>query len=312
MMFRNSIKLLIANFSTVWKLILYYIIVIGAVVGLLVPFFGVIGSALNATGDLNNLVELFISFNVSFNFFNFVTQLNLLFVSIFNSLIAMFVSNTWVAIYLVFVLFYLTPVLFGLADLPVGHTLFGYMSSLTKYNFTGSYISKLGRSIRYQLFKNLVHLPFNLAIFVVLYFTLSLVNVGGIIVYFLPVIIIFPFILLIAFKKTLFSGWMPAIVVYDYNMFLAFGKGMQAVFRRFLKVFSTSIFMVLIIFALCYLFGTYALLITIPLAAMFFYVFEMVMFYSSQGMRFYVDLDTIIKPKLLEECDCFNKVKNII
>lgn len=312
MMFRNSIKLLIANFSTVWKLALYYIIVVGAVIGLLFPFFGAIGSALNATGDLNNLVELFTSFNVSFNFFSFVTELNLLFVSIFNNLIAMFVTNTWVAIYLVFVLFYLAPVLFGLADLPVGHTLFGYMSSLTKYNFTGSYISKLGRSIRYQLFKNLVHLPFNLAIFVVLYFILGLVSVGGILIYFLPVIIILSFILVIALKKTLFSGWMPAIVVYDYNIFVAFGKGIQTVFKRFFKVFSTSIFMVLIIFAFCYLFGTYVLLIIIPLSVIFFYVFEMVMFYSSQGMRFYVDLDTIVKPKLLEECDCFNKVKNII
>ncbi|MDD4111020.1 MAG: hypothetical protein PHS54_05700, partial [Clostridia bacterium] len=309
---RNSIKLLIANFSTVWKLILYYIIVIGVVVGLLLPFFGVLGSALNSTGDLNNLVELFTSFNVSINFFSFVAELNLLFVSIFNSIIALFVSNVWVAIYLVFVLFYLIPVLFGLADLPVGHTLFGYMSSLTKYNFTGSYVSMLGRSVRYQLFKNLVHLPLNIAIFVVLYFTLNLVTIGGILVYFLPIIIILPLILLISFKKTLFSGWMPAIVVYDYNMFVAFGKGIQAVFRRFFKVFSTSMFMTLIIFAICYLFGTYALLITIPLAAMFFYVFEMVMFYGSQGMRFYVDLDTIVKPKLLEERDYFNKVKNII
>lgn len=312
MMFRNSIKLLIANFSTVWKLILYYIIIIGVVVGLLLPFFGVLGSALNSTGDLNNLVELFTSFNVSINFFSFVAELNLLFVSIFNSIIALFVSNVWVAIYLVFVLFYLIPVLFGLADLPVGHTLFGYMSSLTKYNFTGSYVSMLGRSVRYQLFKNLVHLPLNIAIFVVLYFTLNLVTIGGILVYFLPIIIILPLILLISFKKTLFSGWMPAIVVYDYNMFVAFGKGIQAVFRRFFKVFSTSMFMTLIIFAICYLFGTYALLITIPLAAMFFYVFEMVMFYGSQGMRFYVDLDTIVKPKLLEERDYFNKVKNII
>ncbi len=312
MMFKNSIRLLMANFSTVWKLILYYLIVIGIVIGLTAPFFSVINSELNASGALTSLGELATTFNVSVNFIGFVSNLYSLILALFNSIIALFISNTWVAIYLTVLYFYLMPVLFGLADLPVGQTLFGYMSSLTRYGFVGSYARMLRRSVRFQLFKNLVYLPFNLISVGVFFLTLKLSAIGGLMAYFLPIIIILPLIILISLKRTLFSGWMPAIVVYDYNMFVALGKGLQATFRRFFRILSTSLVMSAIIFAISYLFGTYALLFIIPVAMMFYYVFEMVAFYSSQGMRFYVDLDTIVKPKLLEESDSFNKVKNVI
>ena len=312
MTFKNTIRLLMANFSTVWKLVFYYLIVLGIVVGLMSPFFGVIGTTINGTGDLTAIGDLLTTFNVSVNFISFVGELNILLSSVIQSILNLFITNFWIAIYLSVLMLYVLPVLFGLADLPVGQTLFGYMSSLTKYNFVGSYVSMLGRSIRFQLFKNLIYLPFNLLIIAVFVLTLGLSAVGGLMIYFLPIIIIVPFIVLVALKRTLLSGWMPAKVVYDCNMFVAFGKGMKAVFKRFFRVFSTALAMTIIIFALSYLFGTYAIFVIIPVGMAMFYVFEMVTFYSSQGMRFYVDLDTIVKPKLLEECDSFKKAKDVI
>lgn len=312
MMFKNSVKLLIANFSTVWKLILYYLVVIGITIGLVAPFFGLLGAEFNGAGTLDRLGELLTTFNVSVNFIGFVTELNLILVSILNIFLTLFVTHTWVAIYLTLLITYIVPVLFGLVDLPVGQTLFGYMSSLTKYNFVGSYVSMLGRSIRFQLFKNLVYLPLNILIGVIFIATLKLTTIGGLMVYFLPVIMILALLILISLKRTIFSGWMPAIVVYDCNMFVALGKGTKAVFKRFFRILSTALIISLLVFVLTYILGTYALLIVIPISMMLFYVFEMVVFYSSQGMRFYVDLDTIVKPKLLEECDSFKKVKDII
>lgn len=312
MMFKNTIRLLMANFSTVWKLIFYYLIVLGIVIGLMSPFFGIINSTFNSAGNLTKLGELLTTFNVSVDFIGFITNLNLLIFSVIESILILFVSNIWVVIYLMILILYIIPILFGLADLPVGQSLFGYMSSLTKYNFVGSYISMLGRSIRFQLFKNLIYLPFNILIVAVFILTLKLTTIGGLMIYFLPIIVIIPCILLISFKRTIFSGWMPAKVVYDCNMFAALGKGMKAVFKRFFRIFSTALVMTIFVFAFSYLFGTYALLVIIPISMMLFYIFEMVTFYSSQGMRFYVDLDTIVKPKLLEECDSFKKVKNVI
>ena len=168
------------------------------------------------------------------------------------------------------------------------------------------------RSARFQLFKNLVMLPVNLLIVTLIVLTLRLSLVGGAIVYFMPLIVVAVLITLMALKKTFFAGWMQAIVVYDCNMFKVFAKGLKAVMRRFSRIFSNALVIMLLCVGIIYLFGTFASPILIPFFAVFFYVFEMVMFFGSQGMRYYVDLDTILSPKRLEESDSFRKVKQII
>mgnify|MGYP001623609196 CR=1 FL=1 len=312
MMFKNSTKLLIANFSLVWKLILYYIIVCGIVIGLIAPFFGTIADQLNTTGALSEFGSLLTNFNVSVNPFQLLVNMNEVVVEFLDLFVEFWQVNPGAAFYICFVLLYVFPFLIGLADLPVGQTLFGYMSSLTKYSFVGSYMRYFARSARYSLFKSLIMLPVNLLIVVAIVFTLRLNSVGGILIYFMPFILVAVLVALVALKKTFFAGWMPAIVVYDYNMFKGFRKGFKAVVRRFFKVFSTAICIMLLAVAFNYLFGTFAFPIIIPVFVAMFYVFEMVMFYGSQGMRYYVDLDTILSPKRLEENDSFREVKDLI
>ena len=312
MMFKNSTKLLIANFSLVWKLILYYIIVCGIVIGLLAPFFGVISEQLNSTGVISETGNLLKNFNVSVNPFDLLVNINNVIVDFLKLFINFWNTNPGAAFYICFILLYIFPFLLGLADLPVGQVLFGYMSSLTKYSFVGSYMRYFARSVRFQLFKTLVMLPVNLFIIFAFIYTLRLNSIGGLLVYFMPFILLAVLVSLVALKKTFFAGWMPSIVVYDYNMFKGFRKGLKAVVRRFFKVFSTAICIMLLAVAFNYLFGTFAFPILVPIFVAFFYIFEMVMFYGSQGMRYYVDLDTILSPKRLEESDSFRKVKNLI
>lgn len=312
MMFKNSTKLLAANFSMVWKLILYYVIVCGITIGLIAPFFGTIAQHFNSGGNLSEIANLLTNFNISINPFDLIANLNGLLTTFLSLFISFFSTNPAVAFYICFVLFYLFPFLLGLADLPIGQNLFGYMSSLTRYSFVGSYLNFFARSVRFQLFKTLIVLPFNLIIVLAFIFTLRLSLIGGAIIYFVPFIVVGVLVVLTALKKSFFSGWAPAIVVYDCNMFKGFVKGCKAVFRRFLRIFSTALIIMLLSIALNYLFGTFAFPVIVPLFVAFFYVFEMVMFFGSQGMRYYVDLDTILSPKRLEESDSFSKVKNII
>ena len=312
MMFKNSCKLVAANFSIVWKLILYYILVTGITIGLIAPFFGTIGEFFNASGTLSDIGVLLTKFNVSVNPFDLIVDLNTVVTNFLTLFFEFFATKTWVALYLCFIVLYIFPVLLGLADLAVGQTLFGYMSSLTRYSFVGSYMKYFARSARFQLFKNLVMLPVNLLIVTLIVLTLRLSLVGGAIVYFMPLIVVAVLITLMALKKTFFAGWMPAIVVYDCNMFKGFSKGLKAVMRRFSRIFSNALVIMLLCVGIIYLFGTFASPILIPFFAVFFYVFEMVMFFGSQGMRYYVDLDTILSPKRLEESDSFRKVKQII
>lgn len=312
MMFKNSVKLLFANFGTVWKTMVYYILVSALVVGLVYPVWGMLGDAFNADGAMTSLFDSIMSINIATNLPATLADLYVGLSALFNGFLSLFTTNVWLAIYISFLVFYLIPFLYGLADLPIQETLYGYMSSLTKYGYAHSFVRKLGKSALLQLFKCLIMLPFSALIIFLVMQILSLSTLGGAIIYIIPFLLILTICVFYAFKRTLFSGWIPAIVVYDCNIFVGLGRGFKAVFRRFWKVLSNAAIIMLIIFALNYIFGLPAIFIIAPLSIMILNIFEMVMFYGSQGMRYYVDLDTIVTPKKLEENDSFRKTKNII
>lgn len=312
MMFKNSMKLLFANFSTVWKTMVYYLLVTALLFGLVYPVWDNIIQYFNADNALTSLFNNVMSINIASNLPILIRDVYVGLSIFLGGLVSLFTTNVWLAIYISFVIFYLIPFLYGLADLPIQETLYGYMSSLTKYSFAHCFVRKLGKSALLQLFKCFIMLPLNVLMIFVIMQILSLTNYGGILIYILPFVTIFALCIYFAFKHTLFCGWIPAIVVYDCNIFVGLSQGIKAVFRRFWKILSNALIIILIIFALNYLFGLPAVFIIAPLSIMILNIFEMVAFYGSQGMRYYVDLDTIVSPKKLEESDSFKKVKNII
>ena len=311
MMFKNSNKLLMANFGAVWKTLLYFIIVFGVIIGVVAPVYSNLINHFNASGDLSNLFKTAISLNVSSDLFGMISEIFATFNSIIANFFILFKTQTFLAIYLTFILFYLIPFLFNLASLPLEETLFGFMSSLTKYSFTHAYIRKFGKSILIQLFKTLILLPFNIFILYVDFKLLSLYYLPNMI-YFLPFVILVTTCALLAIKETFLSGWIPAVVVYNYNMFKAFDLGIKAVFRRFGRAFSTAFVIIFLFFVATYILTPCSAVITFPVLFVVINIFEMVMFYGSQGMKYYVDLDTIVSPKRLAEVDSFRKVKDLI
>ena len=279
---------------------------------MLAPVWGMLSAHFNPELLSTDLLNTAMSINVASNLPYVLAQLYEGLAVLFAGIISLFTVNPLLAVYVCFVVFYVVPFLYGLADLPIQETLFGYMSSLTRYGFSHSYIRKLGKSALLQLFKTLIMLPFTALILFVVMQILSLTVIGGGILYLIPFILVFTICGFFALKRTFLSGWIPAIVVYDCNMFKGLKMGLKAVFRRFWRTLSTALVITLIVFAINYLFGLPAVLIIAPISIMIFNVFEMVMFFGSQGMRYYVDLDTIVTPKLLEEKDSFRKIKNII
>ena len=311
-MFKNSMKLLFANFGTVWKLMVYYLIVSGVIVGLVAPVWGALSAHFNPELASAELLQSAMSINVASNLPAILAELYEGLIVLFAGIISLFTTNPLLAVYISFVIFYLIPFLYGLADLPIQETLFGYMSSLTRYGFSHSFIRKLGKSALLQLFKSLIMLPLSTLLLFVVMQILSLTTLGGGILYLIPFLLVFVVCGFFALKRTFFCGWIPAVVVYDCNIFKGLKMGVKAVCRRFWRTLSTAFIITLIIFAINYLFGLPAILIIAPLSVFIFNVFEMVMFFGSQGMRYYVDLDTIVSPQLLEEKDSFRKTKNII
>lgn len=120
MMFKNSCKLVAANFSIVWKLILYYILVAGITIGLIAPFFGTIGEFFNASGTLSDIGVLLTKFNVSVNPFELIVDLNTVVTNFLSLFFEFFATKHWLR-YTYALLFYMFSQFFlGLQILLLG------------------------------------------------------------------------------------------------------------------------------------------------------------------------------------------------
>ena len=312
MMFKNSFKLLLANFSSVWKLLLYKIIVVAVVFGLFMLATPALSNLLNVEQLSDSVATFLANFGFGISYIDLLTYLYTILQTVINVLSEMIATSPLLFLYLVFLLFILLPFLWHFSDVAIGECAYGFMASQTKYCFMGAMIRKLGVSVSYSILLTLAILPFTALMLAGGVAVLYLTVYGGLLLYFLPFILFVYLLLINSLKITMLSGWTPSIVVFNCNAVTGFNKGMTALFRRFLKVWSTSIILTFIVLSVAMLIGCYALLIIIPIASLFISIFGMVMFFGSQGMRYYVDMDTIITPKKLEQTDKICKLKYVI
>ncbi len=312
MMFRNSVKLLFSNFATVWKLLLYYLIITLIGVGLVAPVFSSVVEVFRSHNFFEVLVDLLTTFNLGTNILSIFASFGTVISTLVACILDYFVIHTWLAVYLTFLFVVLLPFLYELGGIAAGEILYGYMSSQAQVNFTGRIFSSVRKSFKYILAKLLIATPINILIFFLIYKVFALTALGGTIKFAVPLIITVVLCLLVTLRLVLFAGWLPALIVNDCGVWSAFARGIRAVGRRFFRTFSTMLVFVLLNICIDVLFGSIAFLLLVPLGVYFVYIIDFVMFYGSQGMRYYVDADTIISPKRLEEVDRFSRCKDII
>ena len=316
MMYKNTFKLVLSNFHLVWKILAYMVIAGLVLLGLCYACSLPILKVLIEQGFSKKFIDLFGDFSRSFNIYQlFGNGVNL--IDEFIEIILLNISNLW--LYIVLFLFILVigrAFLYGFYLFAATNVLYFYMGSNIKYGFTHSLFSTLKTNIKYQLCSLITILPIDCLFMVGLYFLLRFFVLSEGLLILAPVALFFVAILLFSFKITFFSGWLPAIMVFECGVWQGLKKGVKAVFRRFYRNFSTSVFVILtiiiinVICAVC-TFGA-SIFVTIPLSSVVIVVYNMVMFYTSQGMRFYVDNEQVVTPKRLEETDGLGGLKYII
>lgn len=308
-MFKNSIKLLCANFSEVWKLLVYHILSIALSVGLLAIFYKDFVSFGSLAYDKAGLVSVFQT-GTLFGRAGVAAALTGVVNFIIYFFQIMFATNVWKGIFFVFIVFYFLPLLMNMGKVVTCELLYGYMSACQKQSFIGTFLKTLKSSLAYSSVKVLYSIPFN-ALTVLSMWSLTRIE-NGVFDYILPFAFVIVPAVFMAFKEVFNAGWAPAKVVYNQNVFKSYSIGMRAVMRRISKIFSTAFIFYLLAIVISVVLGLYALIIILPIISPLFHVFEMVGFFSSQGMRFYVDNDTILSPKKLEEVDKIEDAKYIL
>jgi len=313
MIFRNTFRLLLTNFSNVWKVLLYYLICIVITFGVCYSIASPIIVKLQEANVFNDL------FNLLNSFFSKPSGVIRSFSEILqtaSNVISYNIQFKFNYIFLIVWIVFVFPFTLDLAQLAMGEVLYGFMTSQVKYGFTGRFIKNIGKSCVYSLVRYFVLLPINLIICGIGWGIVKLATSGSIAYILLNFVLFVVLLCVLAFKQTIFSCWMPAIAVLNINPFKALKKNFACAFRRFFSIFSNALTLILTAFVVNVIFCVFSfsvsLIITLPLTAFVFVIFQMVSYFSSQGMRFYVYPDMFISPKKFEEQDKFKKLKYLV
>lgn len=316
MMYKNTFKLIISNFHLVWKSLLYHIfmglIIVGLAFACSLPIINVIKDA----GVFKLVSESFNEFATSFNIYKLFSDLILAVENLLN-VIAENIGSLWLYIVLFLLIIIVVRTIFsGFSNFACTGVLYNYLSSNIKVSYVANLTNNFFKNLKFQLAYLIVELPIDLAILCCAYLLFKwMLSLSGLILL-APIVLMVLLILVVSLKQTLFSAWLPALIVFNCSIFGALKKGVKAVFRRFYRSYSTAILIMLTLVilnigcALC-TFGA-SLLLTLPISLLSNNVFGMVVFYSSQGMRFYVDSENVITTKKLEETDAFSRLKYIV
>lgn len=308
MMFKNSFKLFCSNFDKVWKLLFFDIIVLAAVIGLLMPFLDVFKTVVlsNWTADVLSKIP---STGLLYG-----SDIAGLFGAIWNFSLGcfslLFTEYVWVGVYFVVMVLFVLPFFLNIGKYVVNEMLYSYMSSQTKVGFCSALIKTLRKSTAYSSLKTLCSVVVKAVVIACVF---GLVSIKApLFDYFLPVLVIVGISLISALLQTFTAGWAPASVVYGFNVAKSYRVGIRAVFRRYGRTLSTSFIINMIFTFLIMGFGLVSMVVFVPLFMGLNNMFEMVMFFGSQGMRYYADADTVLAPKKLEQLDNIQKTKYLL
>ncbi len=308
MTFKNYLKISFANFDKTWKLIFYRIIVWAVVIGLIAPFYNVLKDVVVENWNAS-LAQDFIGAGLFYGKNIAITFAAVVDVAL-SALSMLFTQNLAAAIYICVVLFVLRPFFMNIGRYVVNEMMYGYMSSHAKHAFSSTWVRTMKKSSLYALFRTLFCLPFNVLCAGVFYLLLC-VN-GSEFAVAMPFIFLMIATILLSIKHFLTMGWAPAMVVSGESVYSAFGIGIKAVARGGARslLFCIATYFVAVLLALG--FGVISIIVLVPIFNVVSSMFEIMNFFSCQGMRYYVDKDTILSSKKLEEQDTISKAKFLL
>lgn len=313
MKFRNTIRLLLTNFSCVWKVLLYYVICVAVFVGVCWAMMAPIVEALKNANVFADLYEFFKGFFSGIEAGAVAKSLNDILSTAWDVIYSSFKFNY---IFLIVWILFVFPYALDLAQLAMGEILYGYMTSQVKYGFTGRFIKNIGKSCVYSLVRYFVMLPFNALSIGIIIGIIKIAALGGFFNILLALLVFAVLVMVTTLKHTFVSCWMPGIAVRDYNVFKALKQNFKLVFKKFFSIFSNYLTIIICAIALNIMFAVFtfttSLVITLPLTALVFVIFQMVSYFTVTGMRFYVYPDMFITPQRFEEQDKIKKLKYLI
>jgi hypothetical protein len=301
MSIKNSIKILLNNFSVVWKILVYQIIVIAISLALIASFvmpnIYTIYNSVKGTGLLHNAKEVINTFlergDLTLSIEAFKTSLEEV-----SSILTEYDSLLILSMLFVLAIVVFGNLLSGMSELPVSDMINADMSANAKYGFCSRYIITLGKNLKYQLVRLITEIP----AFVIIAFAVwqSFSFLFGYIGIFALFFCFALFVVLLSFLQAFLCLWVPEITVNKGNIFASIKSGFLKIKPRYFSIVSGYAFIDIFLFFMNIMLAFFTcgagLLVSIPMSALFIIIFRMVIFYDVYGLKYYIDSNTIISP----------------
>lgn len=300
MSYRNSLKLLISNFSTVWKQLLYTLIISLICFGLAYATFIPTISVLKAEGVTGEFSAIFETIYTAPR--DLITACRDAFMHC-GTVLKANSSSIWASILgTVFFGYILFNLLKYVSYYNVSYVMQMKMTSFVEVGYTRSLISNFTAAFRYALARFVYSIPFTiLKVFTILIYLKCATSVLSIVLgLFISSMIL---IMIFAVEISLFVGHAPTMIEKggEVSAFKAFLLGNKQTFKNYARVISNSIVVSLSIIVLNLFLGVFTvgagLFITIPMSIVFKCIFELASYFGSRGERYYVAENTIAVSK---------------
>lgn len=304
-MFVYSLRLLGSNWSKALKLFLYYVVIWGICFALFLPVFFAFKQIVVA-----NFKPILSSFQGVFQG-SVGSGLHNLFEMTFKSVTEAASANPGLFVYGLIVLFVFLPFLINVGKYTFCEMLYSYMTSKNQIGFFSALVKGLARALLFALCKTIYNfILWGITCTAVI--GIGLIDNPVFVTYFLPLVEFVVLVLVFSLNQLSVLGWMPALIVFNCNIFTAYRKGFKAVGRHFWATFGATAAFFFLFWLITIVLGLYSMVVLVPVMGIVLCVYNMTIFFSSQGMRFYYNANNILTPKRLEEVDNINKTAYIL
>ena len=317
MVITNSLKLFMRNGGLVWRIMAYFLLVGLLVVGITFAICYPLIAKLSEAGFFAQIAELIGNSFVNIRIDQIFIGIGQLLINLGEIIIANLNEILPLLIIFVLIVIVLGSFLLGLSEIAVLDCLYGYMGSNSKLGFASCFVKNLGKSLKLQLSKLLINIPYMIIITLIIIGSLFIFNMGGFwIQLIVPTGCVLLLTLFASFKSTLFCTWTAGMVVQNWTVWHSFAEGVKSVWRNFGKIYGRRLVLTLSFVAInvlaWILTACVGCILTIPATVLFVNIFNMVVYFSTNGLRFYVDSESIHSPKKKEDWEPIRHLKDII
>ena len=300
MLIKNSLRLLINNLTIVFKVMVTSLVVLLFSYLLATSFFSDVIKKVSQNDEFKTLMSKVGDIWSAFISADFRPQIDLIeSFEAFMEAIRLNIGNYYLQLIGLFVGFYLISVLSNLCVYTLTYIMNARMSSYEKKGFLASFILTLKKSLPFEAWYSLLSLlVFCLSAFVTILFVVYTFSR----IYFLSIVIgLWLGISVYSLYDTMTAMFRPLSV--NDEKFKSLFKNRYAKYD-FAQVFASFLFAIIsftVINVMTFITTLGAgLVISIPITQVFFSVLRLVLYYSSEGKRYYLDYETIETPNKIK------------